>query len=308
MTYDEREHCYYLTGSNLNENSANGGGAYQNIVLRKADTINGLTTAEEYVIWTDKTFENGTKVTGWYWAPELHFIDGKWPGAFDTTYFEHKGQSYYVTPRDTRIWITTVDKKDLLHPTGPLVMISSCDRAFEANIGAGQKLNMRINGQGEWGQEIEEASAVLIHDDKIFIAYAGCTVDMHYCVCLLYADADVDLLNPDSWKKYPYPVLSTTDLTTTVEKGSYKGIFGPGHNFFTVDESGNPVIIYHARDWDDTYPGATGDNKYGLVDPGRHAYAASVHFGKDGFPICNMSPEEILAESLREVCVRIVVK
>ena len=28
-----------------------------------------------------------------------------------------------------------------------------------------------------------------------------------------------------------------------------------------VDENGNPVIIYHARDWDDSYPGATGDAK-----------------------------------------------
>lgn len=374
VTYDEKNRCYYLTGSNLNENSANGGGAYQNIIIRKADTINGLTEAEEFVIWKDTEFEDGSKVTGWYWAPELHFIDGKWRvlalatvtdeisegdwreciftcygeditddknwkydgyihpatdgqwlGAFDTTYFEYNGQSYYVSPKDSKIWITTVDPKDLNHPTGPLVLLSVADRGYESNIGAGRKFNMKINEQGAMGQKIEEASAVLMHDGKIFIAYAGCTVDMHYCVCLLYADLDSDLMNQGSWKKYPYPLLATPDLTTTVkqadyaggaaednagglkEDGEYQGTFGPGHNFFTVDESGNPVIIYHARDWADSYPGATGDDKYGLVDPGRHAYAAAVHFGADGFPICNMKPEEILLEELRQLSIKVVV-
>ncbi len=374
VTYDERKSCYYLTGSNLNENSANGGGAYQNIIIRKADSINGLTAAEEYIIWKDTEWEDGVKVTGWYWAPELHFIDGKWRvlalatvtdeiskrdwreciftcygddvtdaanwkydgyilpatdgqwlGAFDTTYFEWKGQSYYVSPKDSKIWITTVDPKDLNHPTGPLVRLSAADRGYESNIGAGKKFNMPATKQGAMGQQIQEASAVLIHDGKIFIAYAGCTVDMHYCVCLLYADADSDLMNPKSWKKYPYPVLSTADITTTVKRadytkvageesasglqveGKYQGTFGPGHNFFTVDESGNPVIIYHARDWDNSYPGAIGDEKYGLVDPGRHAYAAGVHFGADGFPICNMKPEELLDEKLREVSIKVVI-
>ena len=375
VTYDENNKCYYLTGSNLNENSANGGGAYNNIIIRKADTINGLTDAKECVAWSNKEFPDGSKVTGWYWAPELHYIDGKWRiialatvtdaisdkswreciftcegedvmdegnwkydgyimpatdgqwlGAFDTTYFEHNGQSYYVSPKDTKIWITTVDPKDLTHPTGPLVLLSNADRAYESNIGAGKKFNMKVGEQGHMGQKIQEASAVLKHDGKIFIAYAGCTVDMHYCVCLLYADADADLMNPESWKKYPYPVLATQDLTTTVkqadyagganadtasglkEDGAYQGTFGPGHNFFTVDESGNPVIIYHARDWADSYIGATGDAKYGLVDPGRHAYAGAVHFGADGFPICNMKPEEILAEDLRKLSIKVIVR
>ena len=94
----------------------------------------------------------------------------------------------------------------------------------------------------------------------------------------------------------------------TTKNGEYKGIFGPGHNSFTVDENGNPVIVYHARDWDDSYPGATGENKYGLTDPGRHAYVNSVHFGADGFPIFNMRSEQILAEKLKNVCLTIHVK
>lgn len=76
--YDEEKGIYYFTGSNMNENSANGGGAYQSIVIRESKTIEGIKTAEETEIWTDRTLDDGTAVTGWYWAPEIHKIGGKW--------------------------------------------------------------------------------------------------------------------------------------------------------------------------------------------------------------------------------------
>lgn len=361
IAFNERDGMYYLTGSNLNEKSAAGGGAYNTIVLRKADSINGLTDAEEVDIWTNQNIQVSDNrrdvITGWYWAPELHYIGGKWRiiamgtvkstvngqvendgwaqciftcegddlmdpdnwhydgyigettdhqkvGAFDTTFFEYDGQCYYVTPRDTKIFITTVDADDLTTPTGPRVQISAPDRAFERNLGS--------------GQDIEEGPAVLIHDGKIFVTYSCATVDMHYGICLVYADFEDDLMNPDSWRKYQTPLLTTADLTQTVkegtftknvtENGEYKGIFGPGHNNFTVDENGNPFIVYHARDWDDSYPGATGENKYGLTDPGRHAYVNSVHFGADGFPVFNMTPEQILSDDLKHVTMTIHVQ
>lgn len=361
IAYNEEDHMYYLTGSNLNENSAAGGGAYNTIVLRRSETINGLTDAEEVDVWKNKTIQVSDSrkdvITGWYWAPELHRIAGKWRliamatvkstedgkvlndgwaqcvftcegddlmdpenwnyegyigsttdgqkvGAFDTTFFEYEGQCYYVTPRDTKIFITTVDPDDLTKPTGPRVLISGPDRAFERNLGS--------------GQDIEEGPAVLLHGGKVFVTYSCATVDMHYGVCLVYADLKDDLMDPESWHKYQAPLLTTADLTQTVkegtftkdttENGEYKGIFGPGHNNFTIDENGNPVIVYHARDWDDSYPGATGDNKYGLTDPGRHAYVNSVHFGADGFPIFNMTPEQILSDECKQITMTIHVK
>lgn len=380
--YDDEKGVYYFTGSNMNERSASGGGAYASIVIRQADRINGLTEAKESVIWTDSTLEDGTKITGWYWAPEIHKIGGKWRiialatvtlpseenggwrqciftcngsdltapdnweytgyihdttdgqsvGAFDTTYFELNGQSYYVTPKSSCIWITTVDPENPLYPTSPLVKLSAADRAYETNNGSGRAGYNNME-DGKIGQAIQEASAVLLHDGKVFIAYAGCTIDMMYCVCLLYADMDSDLMNPGSWQKYPYPVLGTQDLTETVKRsdyfstdgttdvtghgdtgliagveGEYRGIFGPGHNSFTVDENGNPVIIFHARDWEDEYPGATGSDKYGLVDPGRHAYVRPVIFNYEGFPVCNLTAEEYLAEHLRKVEIKIIVE
>ena len=76
--YDEEKDVYYFTGSNLNEKSASGGGAYDSIVIRQADTINDITDAEEVEIWRNETAPDGTKVTGWFWAPEIHKIGGKW--------------------------------------------------------------------------------------------------------------------------------------------------------------------------------------------------------------------------------------
>lgn len=380
--YDEENGVYYFTGSNMNRNSACGGGAYTSIVIRRSRTVNGITSAEEFEIWKDSVTADETRVTGAYWAPEIHKMGGKWRiialatvtekgeehghgrqciftcngddltksenweytgyihdasngeavGAFDTTYFEYDGKSYYVTPKWAGLWIATVDPESPLYPTSPLVHISSADRAFETNIGPG-RVGYNNLPNGMIGQAIEEASSVLIHNGKIFIVYAGCTIDMMYCVCAIYADLDSDLLSPESWKKYPYPLLATQDLTTTLKAadysktdgttkvtghgdsgllpeahGKYSGIFGPGHNSFTVDEAGNPIIIYHARDWDDEYPGAVGSAKYGLVDPGRHAYAKPVIFNFEGYPVCNLTPEEYLSEELRIVTAKITVK
>ena len=55
---------------------------------------------------------------------------------------------------------------------------------------------------------------------------------------MLTADENDDLLDPRSWSKDRYPVLQT-DVS--------REIYGPGHNSFTTDEEGNPVMVYHAR-------------------------------------------------------------
>lgn len=335
VIYNEQDGMYYFTSSYMQADLKN---PYAKLILRRADSISGLTDAEEVTIWD----ASRGVAKPYYWAPELHYIGGYWRiialstidgwkmtiftctggdlmnpddweytgvvknapngkalGAFDTTFFEYDGVCYYVSPASGNINITTFDPADLLTPTSDLVAISTPTYAWEYNITT--------------GQDIEEGSAVMMHDGKIYITYAASTVDMNYAVALLYADLDDDLTDPASWTKYPYPVLSTPDLTTTVTEpdfanekdGVYTGTFGPGHNSLTVDKNGNPVIIYHARDWADDF--TNGNGKYGLLDPGRHAYAANIHFGADGFPIFNMTPEQELAEDLKTVTIKVKV-
>ena len=63
---------------------------------------------------------------------------------------------------------------------------------------------------------------------------------------LLYGNAEhwrnEEILNPRAWKKECNPVLKT-DVD--------KQIYGPGHNFVCKDETGNDVMIYHARQYDE---------------------------------------------------------
>ena len=84
------------------------------------------------------------------------------------------------------------------------------------------------------------------------------------------------------------------------------GQVGPGHNSFTVDELGNPVIVYHSRTVGDTsLPGEATDA--GLFDPRRHTRAATVHWDVDGVPVLNQTPQEQLSDAQSQVQLRVVV-
>ena len=74
-----------------------------------------------------------------------------------------------------------------------------------------------------------------------------------------------------AWHKLNRPIF-TTDLN--------KGIFGPGHNSFFLDEEGAWCMAYHARPYDEII----GDPLY---DPNRHCYVMKVAW-QDGMPIFNL--------------------
>ena len=49
--------------------------AYDKIILRHADTLEGLKDAEEVTVWTKHTSGPMSKHI---WAPEIHYVFGKW--------------------------------------------------------------------------------------------------------------------------------------------------------------------------------------------------------------------------------------
>ena len=58
-----------------------------------------------------------------------------------------------------------------------------------------------------------------------------------------------------------------------------RGIYGPGHNSFTEDEEGNPIMVYHAR----TEAEIEGNPLY---NPNRHAMLMKIRWDeKTGAPI-----------------------
>ncbi|MDQ1004572.1 GH43 family beta-xylosidase [Neobacillus niacini] len=286
--YKHTDGYYYLTAS-VPE--------YDRIEVRRSKTIQGLGNAEPVVAWTKH--EDGIMSAN-IWAPEIHFIDGKWYIYFaaarkdaifdhrmyviendsqnplegnwvekgqvrtawesfslDATTFKHNGNLYYVWAQkdpeiegNSNLYIAKMANPWTL--TGPQVMITTPEYDWE-------KIGFLVN----------EGAAVLKRNGKIFISYSASATDYNYCMGLLSADEDSDLLNPKSWVKSPQPVFQTNEENSQ---------FGPGHNSFTVSEDGSQdILIYHARN----YREIVGDP---LWDPNRHTRAQVFTWNEDGTP------------------------
>lgn len=274
--------------------------AYDRILLRSSKTLNGLKDAKERRIWVKH--EHGL-MSCHIWAPELHFVYGKWyiyfaageaedvwrirpyvlecdgdpmtgewselgpmkgcdddPFSFtdfslDATIFEHKGDYYYVLAQKA----------------------SNISNLYIAKMAAPNKLatvmEMITTPDYDWERIlfwVNEGPAVLKHGGKIWLTFSASGTGSCYCVGLLSADENADLLDPASWTKERMPVLETDQK---------KGLYGPGHNSFTTDEDGNDIMVYHAR----TYDGIK--TKDPLYDPNRHAHLLKVQYDENGRPI-----------------------
>jgi GH43 family beta-xylosidase len=275
--------------------------AFDRIEIRRAETLEALREAEPVTAWTKR--ETGLMSAN-IWAPEIHFIDGKWyiyfaaahtsetndglfdhrmyvlenasanplegkwmekgqirtrweSFALDATTFEHKGTRYLVWAQkdpsidgNSNLYISEMENPWTLR--GEQVMISTPEYDWEII-----------------GFKVNEGAAVLHRNGRLFISYSASATDHHYCMGLLTADEDANLLDPASWVKSPEPVFQTCE-----ENGQY----GPGHNSFTVSPDGKTdILIYHARN----YKEIEGDPLY---DPNRHARAQVIHWNEDGTP------------------------
>ncbi|MFJ9862777.1 family 43 glycosylhydrolase [Streptomyces sp. NPDC101165] len=283
---------------------------YDRIVLRQSRTLNGLATAAESVIWrAHTTGPMGAHI----WAPELHRIGGKWyiyfasapaedvwairiwvlenanPDPFqgtwvergqirtawetfslDATTFKHRGTRYLVWAQhepgmdnNTALWISRMANPWTL--TGPQVRLSTPELDWECV-----------------GYKVNEGPYVIQRHGRVFLTYSASATDHHYCMGLLTADADSDLMNAAGWSKSPTPVFTSNDTTKQ---------YGPGHSCFTVAEDGHSdVLVYHAR----PYKEITGDP---LHDPNRHTRIQRLGWKPDGSPDFGVPVADTVKES-----------
>lgn len=131
---------------------------------------------------------------------------------------------------------------------------------------------------------VVEGPYPLIRDGKIFLTISGAAVDSTYVVGILTADVDADLLDPSSWIKSNYPILTLNDV---------EGEYGTGHNAYVIDEDGDVWNTYHAR------PG---------VNQPRSSGVRRVHFDVDGYPVLALTEEKDLNPDLTIVSATITVK
>ena len=270
---------------------------YDRIVIRKANSINGLKNAEEKVIW--RKHEKG--VMGHHiWAPELHRIDGTWYIYFaageaeniwnirmwvlsnssedpmegewieegqiktqresfslDATTFEHRGKRYLI-------WAQNVRGGD--HGTA-LVM----SEMKNPTTLTGQEVVL-TEPEFNWERmkyNVNEGAAVIKRNGKIFVTYSASATNHNYCMGLLWIDEDTDLLDVSNWHKSPGPVFYTNEELDR---------YGPGHNSFTTAKDGETVImIYHARNYKEI-------QGHELSDPNRETRARTIRWTQSGFP------------------------
>ena len=291
--YRHTDGMYYFTASVP---------AYDRIALRRSETLAGLAQAEEVTVWMKH--ESGI-MSKHIWAPELHYLDGKWYIYFaggeaediwairpyvlectdadpltgtwkelgkmqcadddefsfrafslDATVFENKGERYYV-------WAEKVG-------VGKMISNLYIARMATPNkLATGQVLLTTPDYDWErvdfW---VNEGPAVIKRNGKIFLTYSASATGACYCMGMLTADGNADLLDPRSWEKERYPVLCSDPSLE---------IYGPGHNSFTVDEEGNDICVYHAR----KESKIEGDPLY---NPNRHAMLMKVEWDENGRP------------------------
>ncbi|MCR4922995.1 MAG: family 43 glycosylhydrolase [Lachnospiraceae bacterium] len=263
--------------------------AYDQIILRKSSSLAGLKDAREIEVW--HKHESGPQSIH-IWAPELHYLFGKWyiyyaggdkddiwairpyvlecsgddpmkdpwiekgkmtcaeedefsfrAFSLDATVFESKGQWYYIWAEKvgvgkqiSNLYIGRMKNGYSLETVQ--VLLTTPDYDWERH-------NFWVN----------EGPAVIKRYGKIFVTYSASDTGIHYCMGMLTANEDSDLLDPLSWKKERYPVLSSSEKHV---------VYGPGHNSFTVDDEGRDIMVYHAR----TETEIVGDPLY---NPNRHA-------------------------------------
>lgn len=269
--------------------------AYDRLILRRAETIQDLATTPEVVIWE----KHPSGIMGAHiWAPELHYINGKWYIYFaaggaedvwairmyvleneaanplegtwvergqiktnwesfslDATTFEHEGTRYLVWAQhdpkiggNTNLYIASLSNPWTI--SSEQVMITRPEYDWE-------KIGFQVN----------EGAAVLKRNGQIFISYSASATDANYAMGLLTTSQESDLLDASSWHKSPDPIFKSAN-----------GVYGPGHNSFTISPDGTiDFLVYHGRDYEEI----SGDP---LHDPNRHTRLQQLHWNADGSP------------------------
>lgn len=184
--------------------------------------------------------------------------------SLDMTYFECNGKHFVI-------WAQKIDESNLymaeIDPKKPWELISKSIQLSSPTY-YWERISIPVN----------EGPAVIKHGERIFIIYSASATGPEYCVGMLYADLNANLMDEASWTKSEQPLLTSEDLI---------GEYGPGHNSFTIDESGNDIFVYHSRSQECFDRKCKWSNEYPLYDPCRSARVRTVIWTEAGFPILN---------------------
>lgn len=297
---------YYFTASYPAYYSVEKG--YDRIILRRSNTVKGLREAKEYTIWKA---HNSGEMSRHIWAPEIHFISGSWYIFFaagekeniwnirpfvlrckgndpisdeweemgkmqatkedsvsfqgfslDMTYFEHNSKHYVIWAQiieNSSLFIAQIDPKEPWKLISMPTLLTKPQYPWEMVV-----------------HKVNEGASVLKTENKVYVFFSASGTGSEYCMGMLCAENNSDLLDQNSWVKMSEPVFETKDVP---------GESGPGHNSFVTDENGKLLLVYHARPFEHTEKNCGTFFEESLYDPCRHARIREVRFDKNGEPI-----------------------
>ncbi len=272
---------------------------YNRLVLRRSRTLAGLTTAREAVLWRH---QKTGPLSGFIWAPELHLIDGKWllyfaagPSGGGEDVFRIRTYAVVCDGGDPMAghwsllgqlqtpWDTfTLDSTSFVHRGVRYLAWAQREPGIETNsnlylaplatpltlAARPARLSVPTLAWEVQGFKVNEAPAFLARNGCVFLTYSASATDARYCMGMLSARDDADIMDPAAWTKSPTPVFASSPENN---------VWGPGHNSFTVDARGSDMLVFHARD----YRAIKGDP---LFDPNRHTRVQPFAYHPDGTP------------------------
>lgn len=232
----------------------------------RAKTLSGLAAGERKVLWRPEPTGPASRDI---WAPELHFLRGRWyvyfaaddgknenhrmfalenPAAdpFEGT-FTFRGK---IAPPGDDHW--AIDGT-AFEAAGRLYFVWSGwpgDQDIEQVLYIAPMSDpLTISGprvlisRPEWGWEtnsrpnVNEGPEAIVRDGTVHLLYSASGAwTSRYCLGRLEARADDDLLDPCSWRKHPAAVFAGGN-----------GVIAPGHAGFTRSpDDREDWIIYHA--------------------------------------------------------------
>ncbi|CAI0947445.1 family 43 glycosylhydrolase [Serratia quinivorans] len=281
---------------------------YDRLELRRARSLSELAQASPTVVWQKP--QQGP-MSHLIWAPELHFINGKWYLYFAAAHspeiagglFQHRMFALECSAANplTGDWVEkgriythidsfSLDATHFEYRGQHYYLWAQKDPAIPGNSNlylAEMEDPWTLKGRPvmlsqpelPWetvGFSVNEGPAVITHGQRIFISYSASATDENYCLGLLWADIDSDITDAAQWHKLDQPVFRTSVKNRQ---------FGPGHNSFTLDEQGRDILVYHARN----YTEIEGDPLY---DPNRHTRIKPLEWDEEGMPVLGEPPAD----------------
>lgn len=288
--YKHNDGKYYFTATSPE---------YDKIELRVSDTLAGLESAESRIVWRQHADGLMSRLI---WAPEIHFVFGKWYIYFAASHTDKIHQQHNTFQH--RMYVIEADdpmdgkwrekgqiRTDLDTFSLDATVFESNEKVYyvwaqkdpnilgNSNIYIAEMENpstlrlpatMLTKPEHPWECRtipVNEGPCVIRNKGRIYLTYSASATGPEYCIGLLTAWEKDNLLDAASWYKSPEPVFETCE-----ENHKY----GPGHNGFTYSEDDlSLLIVYHVREYM-TIEGNPLDN------PDRNTCVQRVNFDEKG--------------------------